>query len=131
MSWMEIYRRRVTTADEAVKRIHSGDCVWVHPGCNTPKRLIDAMVARAPELEQVEVVHMLTLAEAPYTDPGMEPHFRHRAMFTGSNVRQAVNEGRADFVPIHLHEVPRLITSGMVKVDVALIHISPPAPESR
>jgi acetyl-CoA hydrolase len=126
MSWMEIFRRRVTTAEEAVKSIGSGDVVWIHPGCNTPMRLINAMVARAPELENVQVIHLLTLSEAPYTDPGMEPHFRHRAMFTGANVRTAVNEGRADFVPIHLHEVPRLITSGMVEVDVAMIHISPP-----
>jgi acetyl-CoA hydrolase len=126
MSWMEIFRRRVTTAEDAVKSISSGDVVWIHPGCNTPMRLIDAMVARGPELENVQVIHLLTLSEAPYTDPGMEPHFRHRAMFAGANVRAAVNEGRADFVPIHLHEVPRLITSGMVEVDVAMIHISPP-----
>lgn len=126
MNWMEIYRSRVTTAEEAVAGIRSGDRVWVHPGCNTPKLLIDAMVARAPDLENVEVIHILTLAEAPYAAPGMEPHFRHRALFTGGNVRQAVNDGRADFVPIHLHEVPNLITSGRVSVDAALIHISPP-----
>ena len=126
MSWMDIYRSRVTTAEQAVRDIRSGDCVWVHPGCNTPKRLIDAMVARAPELENVEVVHILTLAEAPYAAPGMEPHFRHRALFAGANVRAAVNEGRADFVPIHLHQIPTLITLGLLPVDVALIHISPP-----
>jgi 4-hydroxybutyrate CoA-transferase len=126
MSWMDIYRSRVTTAQQAVRDIRSGDCVWVHPGCNTPKRLIDAMVARAPELENVEVAHILTLAEAPYAAPGMEPHFRHRALFAGANVRAAVNEGRADFVPIHLHQVPTLITLGLLPVDVALIHISPP-----
>ncbi len=126
MNWMDIYRKRVTTAEQAVRDIRSGDCVWVHPGCNTPKRLIDAMVARAPELENVEVAHILTLAEAPYAAPGMEPHFRHRALFAGANVRQAVNEGRADWVPIHLHQVPTLITLGLLPVDVALIHISPP-----
>jgi acetyl-CoA hydrolase len=126
MRWLDIYRSRVTTADEAVQEIGSGDLVWIHPGCNTPKRLVDAMVARAPELFDVDVVHILTLAEAPYADPGMERHFRHRALFTGANVRDAVNAGRADFVPIHLHEVPRLITSGTVEVDVAMIHISPP-----
>ena len=126
MSWMDIYRSRVTTAEQAVRDIRSGDCVWVHPGCNTPKRLIDAMVARAPELENVEVVHILTLAEAPYAAPGMEPHFRHRALFAGANVRAAVNEGRADFVPIHLHQIPTLITRGLLPVTVALIHISPP-----
>ncbi len=126
MKWMEIYRSRVTTADEAVKSIRSGDRVWIHPGCNTPVRLIDAMVARAPELENVEVVHILTLGPAPYAEPGMEKHFRHRALFVGGNVRKAVNQGRADFVPIHLHRVPDLITSGRLPVDVALIHISPP-----
>lgn len=126
MNWTDIYRRRVTTAEEAVKEVRSGDRVWIHPGCNTPKPLVDAMVARAPELENVEVAHILTLAKAPYADPGMEKHFRHRALFTGSNVRPAVNEGRADFVPIHLHEVPGLITSGRMPVDISLIHISPP-----
>ncbi len=126
MKWMEIYRRRVTTAEEAVKSIRSGDRVWIHPGCNTPVKLIDAMVARAPELENVEVVHILTLGPAPYAEPGMERHFRHRALFVGGNVRKAVNDGRADFVPIHLHEVPHLITSGRLPIDVALIHISPP-----
>ncbi len=124
--WMTIYRERVTTAEEAVKDIRSGDRVWIHPGCNTPLPLIEAMVARAPELEDVEVDHILTLGPAPYAEPGMEQHFHHRALFTGGNVRQAVNEGRADFVPIHLHEVPGLVISGRLPIDVALIHISPP-----
>jgi 4-hydroxybutyrate CoA-transferase len=126
MNWTDIYRRRVTSAEEAVQKIRSSDHVWIHPGCNTPKRLVDAMVARADELEDVEVVHLLTLADAPYVAEGMEAHFRHRAMFTGGNVREAVNEGRADFVPIHLHEVPSLIIRGLLQVDVAMIHVSPP-----
>jgi acetyl-CoA hydrolase len=126
MSWMEIYASRKTTAEEAVAGVQSGDRVWVHPGCNTPKKLIDALVARSSELENVEIIHILTLAEAPYAAPGMERHFRHRALFIGANVRQAVNDGRADFVPIHLHEVPKLITTGRITVDAALIHISPP-----
>jgi len=126
MNWEDVYRRRVTSAELAVRSIASGDRVWIHPGCNTPKRLIDAMVERAPQLEGVEVVHILTLAEAPYAEPGMEAHFRHRAMFAGDNVRRAVNDGRADFVPIHLHEVPLLISRGLLAVDVAMIHVSPP-----
>ena len=126
MNWVDIYRRRVTTADRAVTDIRSGDRVWVHPGCNTPVRLIEAMVARAPELQNVEVAHILTVAPAPYVAPGMEGHFRHRALFMGANVREAVNAGRADFVPIHLHQIPNLISSGFMPIDVALIHISPP-----
>jgi 4-hydroxybutyrate CoA-transferase len=65
MNWMDIYRRRVTTADEAVTAIESGHRVWIHPGCCTPKVLVDAMVKRAPDLRDVEVVHILTLADAP------------------------------------------------------------------
>lgn len=126
MKWQDIYRSRVLPPREAVGAIKSGDRVWIHPGCCTPKILVDAMVERAPELENVEVVHILTLAEAPYVDEGMEKHFRHRALFTGGNVRRAVNEGRADFVPIHLHEVSQLITRNILPVDVALIHVSPP-----
>ena len=126
MNWMDIYRRRVTAAAEAVQSINSGQRVWIHPGCCTPKPLVDAMVDRAPELRGVEVVHILTLSEAPYVNPGMEESFRHTALFTGSNVRPAVNEGRADFVPIHLHEIAELILSGRMPVDVCLIQVSPP-----
>ncbi|MCD4751364.1 MAG: hypothetical protein K8R59_18490 [Thermoanaerobaculales bacterium] len=126
MKWMDIFRSRVTTAPEAVKAIKSGNRVWIHPGCCTPKPLVDAMVARAPELRDVEVVHILTLAAAPYVDPGMEQSFRHRALFTGGNVRKAVNDGRADFVPIHLHQISELVLSGILPVDVCMVQLSPP-----
>lgn len=126
MQWHEIYRRRVTTAEEAVKAIKSGDNVWIHGGCNNPEELIQAMVGRAGELSNVTVTHILTFGRADYADPKYQGVFRHRALFTGPNVRQAVNEGRADFVPVHLSQIPRLITSGILPVDVALIHISPP-----
>ena len=126
MQWHELYRRRVTTAEEAVKAIRPGDHVWIHGGCNNPEELISAMVARAGELADVTVIHILTFGRADYADPRYEGIFRHRALFTGPNVRQAVNEGRADFVPAHLSQIPRLITSRLLPVDVALIHISPP-----
>jgi len=126
VQWHELYRRRVTTAEEAVKAIRPGDHVWIHGGCNNPEELISAMVARAGELADVTVIHILTFGRADYADPRYEGIFRHRALFTGPNVRQAVNEGRADFVPAHLSQIPRLITSRLLPVDVALIHISPP-----
>jgi 4-hydroxybutyrate CoA-transferase len=124
--WLELYRSRVTTADEAVKAIHSGDHVWIHSGCSNPEELISAMVARAGELENVEVSHILTLGHADYVKPEYAKSFRHRSLFTGPNVRDAVNQGRADFVPVHLHQIPRLIQEGILAIDVALIHISPP-----
>ena len=126
MHWLELYRRRVTTAEDAVKAIRSGDHVWIHSGCSNPEELIAAMVARAGELEGVEISHILTLGHADYVRPEFARSFRHRALFTGPNVRAAVNEGRADFVPVHLHQIPRLIYDGTLQIDVALIHISPP-----
>ena len=126
MRWLELYRQRVTTAEEAVKVIRSGDHVWIHSGCSNPEELISAMVARAGELEGVEVSHILTLGHADYVKPQFAKSFRHRSLFTGANVRDAVNEGRADFVPVHLHQIPRLIYEGILPIDVALIHISPP-----
>jgi acetyl-CoA hydrolase len=124
--WADAYRGRVTTAEDAVREVRSGDHVWVHAGCNNPEELIRAMVARADALEGVEVTHLMTFGCADYALPRYARSFRHRALFTGSNVRQAVNEGRADFVPVHLSEIPRLVASGDLRVDVALIHVSPP-----
>ncbi|HUI31604.1 MAG TPA: acetyl-CoA hydrolase/transferase C-terminal domain-containing protein [Candidatus Acidoferrales bacterium] len=126
MSWVDTYRSRVTTAEEAVKVIKSGDKIHLHPGCAVPEILVDAMVARAPELCDCEIIHVLTVGKAKYTEPGMANHFRHTALFLGKNVRDAVNEGRADFVPIFLSEIPGLFYSGEIKIDVALIHVSPP-----
>jgi acetyl-CoA hydrolase len=124
--WTETYRRRVGSAEQAVGVIESGSHVWVHAGCNNPEELVRAMVARAPELRDVTVTHLMTFGCADYADPRYEGAFRHRSLFTGANVREAVRQGRADFVPIHLSEIPRLIGSPELPVDTALIHISPP-----
>jgi acetyl-CoA hydrolase len=124
--WSETYRARVTSADEAVRAIRSRDHVWIHAGCNNPEELVHAMVARAGELQEVEVSHLLTFGCADYVKPCYAGSFRHRGLFIGANVREAVNDGRADFVPVFLSEIPRLIASGALGVDVALVHISPP-----
>jgi acetyl-CoA hydrolase len=124
--WAETYRQRVTTADEALRVVRSGDHVWVHAGCNNPEELVRAMVARAAELRGVEVTHLMTFGCATYADPRQAASFRHRSLFTGANVREAVNDGRADFVPVHLSEIPALLRTGELPVDVALIHVSPP-----
>ncbi len=126
MNWIDSYERKRTTAEVAVKKIKSGDRVYIHPGCCTPQYLVEAMVARKNELENVEVCHVLTQGKAGYTDPGCEGHFRHRSFFTGANVRQAINEGRADQMHIFLHEIEDLFLSGQLPIDVALIQVSPP-----
>jgi 4-hydroxybutyrate CoA-transferase len=126
MAWTETYRGKVTSAEEAVKLVRSGDHVWLHAGCNNPEELLKALVGRAGELHGVEVTHLLTFGAADHVDPKYASSFRHRALFIGANVRQAVNEGRADWVPVFLSEIPGLIRAGVIPVDVAFIHISPP-----
>ncbi len=116
----------MTTAEEAVKVIKSGDKIYLHPGCAVPEILVDAMVNRAPEIYNCEIIHVLSVGKAKYAEPEMASHFRHTALFIGKNVRTAVNEGRADFVPIFLSEISELLYSGAMKIDVALIHVSPP-----
>ncbi len=126
MAWTETYRRKVTSAEQAVKLVGSGDHVWLHAGCNNPEELVKALVARAGELHDVEVTHLLTFGAADHVDPKYAGSFRHRGLFIGPNVRQAVNEGRADWVPVFLSEISGLIRTGVIPVDVAFIHISPP-----
>jgi len=120
------FHDKLVTAEHALAAVRSGDSVYVHPGCAAPQRLLDALVARRASLENVRVVHLLCLSEADYVKPGMERHFRHVSLFTGKNVRDAINEGRADYVPVFLSEIPRLFRSRKVPLDVALIHVSPP-----
>lgn len=126
MRWFDRYQAKKTSAREAVKVIESGQRVHVQPGCAVPTHLLEAMVGRADELENVEVVHILTMGEAPHLDPKYEGHFRHRALFIGHNARRAVAEGRADAMAVFLGEVPRMFSDGTLPLDVCFIHVSPP-----
>jgi acetyl-CoA hydrolase len=121
-----LFHDKLVTAEAALEAVKSGDSVYVHPGCAAPQRLLDALVARRAHLRDVRVVHLMSMGRAEYARPGMEPHFRHVALFTGKNVRDAIHEGRADYVPVFLSEIPRLFRDRRLKVDVALIHVSPP-----
>ncbi len=126
LSWLESYRSKRCTADEAVKVIADNNTVHIHPGCAEPEQLVRAMVRRGNELKNVKVIHLMTAGNADYVKPEMSGHFRHVAFFAGSNVRKAINEGRADFIPVFLSEVEALMAGGSIPVDVALIHVSPP-----
>ncbi|MAO63807.1 MAG: 4-hydroxybutyrate CoA-transferase [Balneola sp.] len=114
------------TAAEAVKVIKSGDRVFVHGISATPVQLIQAMTDRHAELKEVEVIHLHTEGPAPYAAPEFKDSFFVNALFVGANVRKAVNEGRGDYVPVFLSEVPNLFRHGILPLDVALIHVSPP-----
>lgn len=117
---------RIMEPAEAVRLINSGDRVYVHGAAMVPTSLVDALVARATELTDVEIMHLHTEAPAPYVDPHLAGHLRHNALFVGANVREAVNDGRADYTPVFLSEIPSLITDGTLGIDVALVQVSPP-----
>ena len=126
MKWIDSYKSKLCTPAEAASYIKSNDRVYVHPGCAIPEVLVQAMSDRYLDLWNVEVIHILTFGIAPYCDPEMAGHFRHNALFIGTNARKAVNEGRADFTPIFLSEIPSLFYKNILPIDVALIHVSPP-----
>jgi 4-hydroxybutyrate CoA-transferase len=111
---------------EAVADIQSGDQVYLHCAAATPTLLLDALVARADELRDVGVVHLHTEGPGPHLAPELTHSFRHRALFIGPNARSAVNEGRADYVPVFLSDVPRLFRSGVLPLDAVFVNATPP-----
>ncbi len=126
MTWENEYLKKLQTADAAMLFIKSGMRVYIQPGCAEPETLVEALIRRAPEVRDVEIVHMMTMGTAPYVAPEMAGHFRHNAVFIGANVRDAINEGRADYTPIYLSEIEELFENGAMPIDVALIEVSPP-----
>ena len=124
--WQEIYKSKVTTPQQAVSEVRSGQRVFVGSGAAEPQLLVHALSERGRELADTQITHILTLGTAPYADPKLENGFRHNALFIGPNVREAVAEGRADFTPVFLSEVPDLFRRGKLPIDVAFIQVSPP-----
>jgi 4-hydroxybutyrate CoA-transferase len=117
---------KIVSAAQAMAGIRSGDQVYVQCAAAAPSVLLDALVARAPELEGVGVIHLHIEGPGPHLAPDMAKHFRHRALFIGPNARAAVNEGRADYVPVFLSDVPRLFASGALPLDAVLVNVTPP-----
>jgi 4-hydroxybutyrate CoA-transferase len=126
MSWEIEYKKKLRTSEEALRCVQSGMRVYIQPGCAEPETLVEALIRRAPFVQDVEIVHMMTMGSADYVKPEMEGHFRHNAVFIGGNVRDAINEGRADYTPVYLSEIEELFESGAMPLDVALIEVSPP-----
>ncbi len=114
------------TPAEAVSVIKSGDHVFVHSAVAAPQELSKALAERAAELTDVEVYHLHVEGDAPYASEQCSKSIRVNNLFVGKNVRQAVNEGRADFIPIFLSEVPFLFKSRIIDLDVAMLQVSPP-----
>ncbi len=126
MDWTTQYKSRVVSADEAVEAIQSGNRIFMTGNVSVPQQLLAALVKRAPALKDVEICQALSVGPADYVNPAMEGHLRVNTLFISANVRKAVQEGRADFTPVLLSEFPLLFKNGVLPVDVALVHVSPP-----
>lgn len=126
MNWIRDYSSKLTTAEKAVTLIKSGDRVYYGGNAAIPWALVRALASRREELQNVQLNHVLLLGNDPLSAPEMAGHFRHNSLFVGPADRSAVNDGRADYVPIFLHQIPRLFTEGIIPLDVAMVMVSPP-----
>lgn len=126
MSWFDNYKKKCYSFEEAVAVVKSNDRVYISGNAATPFKLMEALAARKDELKNVEIAHVLLFGDDPLSKPGMEGHFRHNSLFVGPADRAAVNEGRADYIPVFLYEIPSLFNSGELPIDVAFMHLSPP-----
>jgi len=126
MDWKSDYAKKVVSPEKAMQVVKSGDRVVFAHACGEPLELVDALVARAPELERVEINHMVAMGKGEYARPEHADSFFHKSLFVGASTREAVNEGRGDYIPVFFSEIPKLFCEGYLPPDVALIHVSPP-----
>jgi acyl-CoA hydrolase len=125
-SWTQCYNQKKASPAKAVSTVKSGDRVYIGGNAATPMSMLHALLDRKEELYGVQLSHVLLLGDSPLVSPGMEAHFRHNSLFVGPSDRDAVNQGRADYVPVFLHRIPPLFRAGRLPLDVAIVQTSPP-----
>ena len=126
MNWTYSYQSRIASPQQAVSVIKSGDRVFLTGNVSVPQTILSALVGYAPNLTNVEICQALSIGPADYVMSEMHGHLRVNSMFISANIRKAVQEGKADFTPVLLSEFPLLFKNGLLPLDVALIHVSPP-----
>ena len=124
--WKERFKDRITTAPEAVKKITSGNSVFIGTGCAQPQHLVNALVEHSAGISDAHVIHLLTMGTAPYADDKFREKFKINTFFIAENVRDALARGIGDYTPIFLSEIPSQFETGRIPVDVALISVTPP-----
>jgi acetyl-CoA hydrolase len=126
MDLNKLYQSRTVTAEEAVRKIQSGNRIFLTGNCSVPQKILAALVEYAPQLSNVEICQALSVGPADYVSPEMEGHLRVNSMFISANIRKAIQEGRGDFTPVLLSEFPLLFKQKFLPLDIALVHVSPP-----
>ena len=126
LDWPKMYKEKLTDAQSALSRIRRGARIFIASACGEPQLLVKTLLDMAQHFSDVEIIHFLDLGLTDYTSEIYTEHFRHNALFIGSNARAAIKAGHADYTPIFLSEVPLLMQRGSMPIDVALITVSPP-----
>ncbi|TFF92657.1 GNAT family N-acetyltransferase [Candidatus Thorarchaeota archaeon] len=124
--WKERYKKKVLNAAQAIKKIKRGERIFLGTGCGVPYHLVQELAKNASQMADNEIVHLLTLGDTPSADPEFQSHFRHNTFFVSANIRETVSEGRADYTPIMLSDIPSLFRHRRMPLDVAMIQVSPP-----
>lgn len=126
MEWLNLYEPKTVTPEEALRVLKDGYRIFVTGNCSVPQRVMEALNERALDLRNLKLIQVLTIGKADYVQPELVEHIRVNSLFISANIREAVNDGRADFTPVFLSEIPYLFKSGRLPLDVALIQVSPP-----
>ena len=124
--WTSKYKKKIVTAANAIKKIRRGARIFLGTGCGVPHHLVQELANHADQMADNEIVHLLTLGDTPSADPKFQNQFRHNTFFVSANIRDAVSEGRADYTPMMLSEIPDLFRQKRLPLDVAMIQVSPP-----
>jgi acyl-CoA hydrolase/GNAT superfamily N-acetyltransferase len=122
----KMYRQKLREIDDIVKLIRAGSRIFIGSGAAEPQLLIKMLIEKDRFIADHETINVIELGTTPYTEAVMSRPFKQNAFFIGPNVRDAVNEGRAEYTPIFLSELPDHIRSGRLKIDVAFIQVAPP-----
>ena len=124
--WTEKHKDKIVTATEAISKIRRGTRILLGTGCGVPYHLVQELGKNADRMADNEIVHLLTIGNTPSADPKFQSQFRHNTFFVSDNIRNAVSEGRADYTPAPLSDIPFFFRTRRIPLDVALIQVSPP-----
>lgn len=125
-NWTEKYKDKIVTAAKAISKIRRGTRILLGTGCGVPYHLVQELGKNANKMADNEIVHLLTIGNTPSADPKFQSQFRHNTFFVSDNIRNAVSEGRADYTPAPLSDIPFFFRTRRIPLDVALIQVSPP-----
>ncbi|NOZ84672.1 MAG: GNAT family N-acetyltransferase [Deltaproteobacteria bacterium] len=124
--WQEKFSHKMTTADIAISKLRNGQCIFIGSACSEPQKLTSSLATLGNRFVDVEVIHLMSRSRICLTSPQLAGHFRYNTFYVGKAVSDAITGGDADFTPVSLHELPGMIASGRILIDVALIQVSPP-----